>query len=154
MALKHLRIDEMVEITSTWVKKGHRDRATLSGHPSLAVLLPELDSAHYELVYAQPKEWIVGKLSADGATLGSTRSGDYHGANSPAAIWIRVVNRIRSAARVLVVGDTQLKSLLTRVHAAESRALDRAARAGTASHPRHTGRISAVHAAPKPRIAL
>lgn len=62
MGLKNLPIHEMVKVTSSWVKKGHRDREILSRHPSLAVLLPEVDSAHYELVYSQPEEWITGQL--------------------------------------------------------------------------------------------
>lgn len=62
MGLKDLPVHEMVKVTSSWVKKGHRDREILSRHPSIAVLLPEVDGAHYELVYSQPEEWITGQL--------------------------------------------------------------------------------------------
>jgi hypothetical protein len=45
MALKRLRTEEMVAITSTWVDSAHADRQALDAVPALATLMPELDAA-------------------------------------------------------------------------------------------------------------
>lgn len=45
MALKRLRTEEMVAVTSTWVDRAHADRQALDAVPALATLLPELDAA-------------------------------------------------------------------------------------------------------------
>jgi hypothetical protein len=46
MALKRLRTEEMVAITSTWVDPSHADRQAMAQEPALAPLMPQVDAAH------------------------------------------------------------------------------------------------------------
>jgi len=46
MALKRMRTEEMVAITSTWVDEAHPDRQAMAQEPALASLLPQADAAH------------------------------------------------------------------------------------------------------------
>lgn len=46
MALKRLRTEEMVAITTTWVDPAHADRQAMTRVPALAALLPAVEGAH------------------------------------------------------------------------------------------------------------
>lgn len=46
MALKRLRTEEMVAITSTWVDRSHPDRQAMAEVPALAPLLVQVDVVH------------------------------------------------------------------------------------------------------------
>lgn len=50
MALKRMRTEEMVAVTSTWVDEAHPDRQAIAQEPALASLLPQVDRAHEGLL--------------------------------------------------------------------------------------------------------
>lgn len=53
MALKHLSVPEMVDLTSAWVDPSHADRTALASVDAVVGILPLLDAAHADLLATQ-----------------------------------------------------------------------------------------------------
>ena len=70
MSLKYLSIEEMLELTATWVDTSHGDRRVLARMSSVGGLLPLVDEAHRELDAAKdepnapPPRDLTAKLMA------------------------------------------------------------------------------------------
>lgn len=70
MSLKYLSVDEMLELTRTWVDMAHADRRVLARMSSVGGLLPLVDEAHRELdvakdePHAPPARDLTAKLMA------------------------------------------------------------------------------------------
>ena len=70
MSLKYLSVDEMLELTNTWVDMAHADRRVLARMSSVGGLLPLVDEAHRELGRARnepnapPPRDLTAKLMA------------------------------------------------------------------------------------------
>src|SRR5512145_2979777 len=55
MALKQMRLEEMVQISAPWVAKKSAARALIESEPALAVVLPKLEAAHQACIALQPR---------------------------------------------------------------------------------------------------
>jgi hypothetical protein len=64
MALKRLATGEMVSLSGPLTQEDHPDRLLLAGIPATAALLPTLDSAHRQLLIAQPKAAMPERVAA------------------------------------------------------------------------------------------
>lgn len=56
MALHHLTIEEMVQLTQDWVTPGHPVRSALMRVPGISALMPHIEGAHSALVSTQESE--------------------------------------------------------------------------------------------------
>jgi hypothetical protein len=81
MALKRLTTEEMVQLSSAWVRSGSPARAALLGVDELAGLVPRIEKSHTELVEAQPdvKDPRLAVLMRDAAAVDLRHDGVIRG---------------------------------------------------------------------------